>query len=241
MDELVRSVRTHGVLEPLLVRRAGDNFQLIAGERRLRAAQQAGLKEVPVIFLTGTDLQSLEISLVENLQREDLNPVDEARAYLMMTEEFHRTHEQVAAQVGKDRSTVTNLLRLLRLPSTVLTHLAEGSISTGHARVLLALDNPELQERWCERIIEEGWSVREAERRLGDTTGTTRPKSKKRAAARSVAVDPHIGRVEEAIRRRVGSEVHLHVNKRGGGRLELVYADQVDLERILDLLGVQVH
>ena len=241
MEELVRSVQARGILEPLLVRRVGDKYELVAGERRFRAAQRIGMKEVPIILVDAGDIDCLEIALIENLQREDLNPVDEARAYLIMTEEFGRKHDEIAAQVGKDRSTVTNLLRLLRLPPAVLSLVADGPLTTGHARALLVLDNPEIQERWARRIVEEEWSVRETEHRLAERSRATGPGAEKKSIRRTITRDPHISRVEEAIRRRVGSEVHLRVNRRGGGKLELLYADQKSLERLLDLLGVQVH
>lgn len=239
MDELVRSIQARGVLEPVLVRPVGGKYELVAGERRLRASQRLGMKEIPAIIVNLTDKESLEVALVENLQREDLSPVDEARAYQILVEEFERTHDQIAEQVGKDRSTVSNLIRLLKLPEIVLDALSSGALSVGHARALLGLPRPLDQDRWGRRIVEEGWSVREAEARIGEATrlrdGT------KESIAPVIDRDPHVARVEEAIRRRVGTEVRLFVSKKGSGRLEFRYADQADLERILDLLGVQVH
>jgi ParB family chromosome partitioning protein len=199
------------------------------------------MKEVPVIIVDITDTDCLEIALIENLQREDLNPVDEARAYAMMTEEFGRTHDEIAARVGKDRSTITNLLRLLRLPSAVLSLVAEGSLTTGHARALLVLDNPEVQERWARRIVDEQMSVRETEHHLSDRSPPPATGPEKKPIRRTAPRDPHLARVEEAIRRQIGSEARLHLNRGGGGKLELLYADQEGLERILDFLGVQVH
>lgn len=237
MEELTRSVSLKGVLEPLLVRKVGEEYELVAGERRLRAAQSAGLKEVPAIIVDLDDKESLEIALIENIQREDLNPVDEARAYNVLAQEFGRTHDEIATQVGKDRSTVTNLLRLLRLPVSVLDQIGKENLSVGHARVLLVLPRSQDQEEWAQKILERGWSVRETERRISalvappDLTARTSTPMK----------DPHLGRVEEAIRRRTGTEVRLHHGRRGGGRLELVYADQDELERILEIMGVQVH
>jgi ParB family chromosome partitioning protein len=237
MDELVRSVRSHGVLEPLLVRRVGDTYELVAGERRLRAAQRAGMKEVPILIVDVDDKQTLELALIENLQREDLNPVDEARAYQMLVEEFGRTHDEIAAEVGKDRSTITNLLRILRLPPDVLNLLVAGALSVGHARPLLGLDSPQAQLRWARQAVEAGWSVRETEQRIGTHTARMRG-PRKRGAKES---DPHLKRVEEAIRRRVGTDVRLSMSKSGAGKLVFRYGTQEDLERLLDLLGVQVH
>jgi ParB family chromosome partitioning protein len=239
MDELVRSIRARGVLEPVLVRPVDGKYELVAGERRLRAAQRIGLKDIPAIIVNLTDKESLEVALIENLQREDLSPVDEARAYQILVEEFERTHDQIAEQVGKDRSTVSNLIRLLKLPEIILDSLSSGALTVGHARALLGLPRPQDQDRWGRRIVEEGWSVREAEARISEAVrprdGSIEP------PAQVVDRDPHIMRVEEAIRRRVGTEVRLFVSKRGSGRLEFRFADQADLERIIDLLGVQVH
>jgi ParB family chromosome partitioning protein len=237
MDELVRSVQAHGVLEPILVRRVRDTYELVAGERRLRAAQRAGIKEIPIIIVDVDDKQALELALIENLQREDLNAVDEARAYQMLVEEFGRTHDEIAAEVGKDRSTVTNLLRILRLPPEVLNLIIEGSLSVGHARPLLGLESAQGQLRWARQIVEEEWSVRETERRITTRAGV-RPRSIRRPADQA---DPHLKRVEEAIRRRTGTEVRLFMNRSRGGKLEFRFHGQEDLERLLDLLGVQVH
>lgn len=239
MDELVRSIQVHGILEPILVRRAGEMFELVAGERRLRAAQRAGINEIPVIIVDLDDKESLEVALIENIQREDLSPVDEARAYQILVAEFKKTHDEIATQVGKDRSTVSNLLRLLKLPEEVLSRVASGALSVGHARALLALDRVEDQVRWADKILETGWSVREIEERIA-LSGSLINQARVEAGP-PIPRDPHLSRVEEAIRRRVGSEVHLHMTRKGNGRLELRFADQTDLERILDLLGVQIH
>lgn len=239
MDELVRSIQARGVLEPVLVRPVDGKYELVAGERRLRASQRLGLKEIPAIIVNLTDKESLEVALIENLQREDLSPVDEARAYQILADEFERTHDQIAEQVGKDRSTVSNLIRLLKLPEIVLDALASGALTVGHARALLGLPRPQDQDRWGRRIVEEGWSVRDAEARIAEAM---RPRDGSRVAlAPTIDRDPHVARVEEAIRRRVGTEVRLFVSKKGSGKLEFRYADQADLERILELLGVQVH
>jgi ParB family chromosome partitioning protein len=239
MDELVRSIQVRGVLEPVLVRPMGGQYELVAGERRLRAAQRIGMKEIPAIIVDLTDKETLEVALIENLQREDLSPVDEARAYQILVEQFERTHDQIAEQVGKDRSTISNLIRLLKLPEIILDALATGALTVGHARALLGLPRPHDQDRWGRRMVEEGWSVREAEARIAEVT---RPHAgSKETSTPVVDRDPHLARVEEAIRRRVGTEVRLFISKKGSGRLEFRYADQQDLERILDLLGVQVH
>ncbi|MBD3161636.1 MAG: ParB/RepB/Spo0J family partition protein [Candidatus Latescibacteria bacterium] len=239
MEELVRSIRAHGVLEPLIVRRVGESIELVAGERRLKAAQQAKIQEVPVIFVDIDDKQSLEFALIENLQREDLNPIDEAHAYQILVQDFSRTHDEIAQQVGKDRSTITNLLRLLRLPTEVQDRIAEKALSMGHARALLGLTDADSQRKLAEGILREGWSVREVERRIAERnakSGSPKPKERRRPPR-----DPHIARVEEAIRRRVGTDVRLQMNRSGGGRLEFLCADREDLERVLELLDVQVR
>jgi ParB family transcriptional regulator, chromosome partitioning protein len=238
MDELVRSIQTHGILEPLLLRKYDDSYELVAGERRLRAAQRAGIKEVPAIIVDLDDQGSLEIALIENIQREELSAVDEARAYQVLAQEFGRTHDEIANQVGKDRSTVTNLLRLLKLPPDILALLAGGRLSMGHARALLSVASPMDQAHWAQWIVDRGWSVREAERRIALSSAS---KEEDEARKQGPAKDPHIMRVEESIRQHVGTEVRLHHGRRGGGRLEFLYTDQEELERILDLLGVQVH
>jgi ParB family transcriptional regulator, chromosome partitioning protein len=238
MDELVRSIQSLGVLEPLLLRARGESYELVAGERRLRAAQRIGMNEVPAIIVDLGDKESLEVALVENIQREDLNPVDEARAYHVLAEEFGRTHDEIAIQVGKDRSTVSNLLRLLRLPVEVLDAVSGGTLSVGHARSLLSFSRSQDQQKWASRILEQEWSVRETERRIAHALA---PKSPGASDEVEDERDPHQLRVEDAIRRRVGTEVHLRVGRKGSGRLELVFSDQEVLERILDILGVQIH
>ncbi len=238
MDELVRSIQAMGVLEPLLLRAVGESYELIAGDRRLRAAQRIGMKEVPAIIVELGDKESLEVALVENIQREDLNPVDEARAYHVLAEEFGRTHDEIAIQVGKDRSTVSNLLRLLRLPPEVLDAVSTGSLSVGHARALLGLPRPQDQQKWAGRILADDWSVRETERRISEALA---PKAVGSPDIAEAERDPHLLRVEEAIRRRVGTQVHLRVGRKGSGRLEFIFSDQEDLERILEVIGVQIH
>lgn len=238
LEELAHSVREKGIIEPLIVRPAiGGRYELVAGERRLRAAQIVGHEQVPVLVRDYRDRESLEIALIENLQREDLNPVDEARAYLRLTEEFGRTHAEISQEVGKDRSTITNLLRLLRLPEDVLEQVSRGTISVGHARVLLSLENAEEQIELCRRMVAEGWNVRQAERfvsRLAkskpDPAGPAAPESR----------DRDVVRVEEALRYALGAQVRLDHGPKGG-RIEIRYDSREELERILERLGIQVH
>ena len=213
LAELAESIRTRGVLEPLIVTPLEDGrYQLIAGERRLRAAVKAGLGSVPVLLRDADGQASLEIALIENLQREDLNPVDEARAYKMLVEEFGRTHAEISRSVGKDRSTVSNLLRILRLPQSVLDQVSRGTLSVGHARVLLNLEEPAAQEELARRMVIEGWSVRQAERFGGhlieQRPGPARNRSKgggRTSLAPERTEDPEVARVEEALPRDRGA------------------------------------
>jgi ParB family transcriptional regulator, chromosome partitioning protein len=240
LNELSRSIKDQGVLEPLIVRqREGGSYQLIAGERRLRAAHLAGLEVVPAILRGFEGCESLEVALIENLQREDLNPVDEARAYQRLAEEFDRTHGEISEKVGKDRSTVTNLLRLLRLPGEVLEEVSRGTLSVGHARALLAVEDAETQVRLSQLMIRDGWSVRQAEKQVADLSRRT-PASAKSRAKKPASRGKDILRVEESLRYFLGTEVHL-VHGPNGGRIDIRYTGTEELERILDLIGVQVH
>jgi len=240
LEDLARSIGENGILEPLIVRPLETGgFELVAGERRLRAAQLAGCAQVPALLRDFTGRKSLEVALVENLQREDLNPVDEARAYQQLAEDFGRTHAEISAEVGKDRSTITNSLRLLKLPLEVLEMVSRGTLSAGHARVLLGLTSEADQIRMAQEMIEQGYSVREAERRVSPrdpSVAPSKPKDKTKPEHRSQEVI----RVEEALQYTLGTEVRLlHTPK--GGKLEIFYGSNEELERILDLIGVEVH
>ena len=238
LEELAHSIREKGIIEPLLLRASPDGrYELVAGERRLRAAQLIGQESVPAIVREYEDRETLEIALIENLQREDLNPVEEARAYLRLTEEFGRTHAEISQEVGKERSTITNLLRLLRLPDEILEDVSRGTLSVGHARVLLAVDSLAEQLALARRMSSEGWSVRQAERHVAKAVRNSvqnddKPITETRNSAEI--------RVEEALRYALGTEVHLEHGARGG-RIEIRYESQEELERLLDLLGVQIH
>src|SRR5512140_2837874 len=163
LDELAQSIRSHGVIQPILVRRAGDRTEIVAGERRWRAAQRAGLLKVPVVYRDIADENLLEIALIENIQREDLNPIEEAQAYRRLTEEFHLSQEAIAAGVGKDRATIANYMRLLKLPAEVRNDLASGALSMGQARALITLPDDAAQRRVAREVVARGLSVRETE------------------------------------------------------------------------------
>lgn len=235
LEELARSISTNGVVQPLILRRKGNRFELIAGERRWRAAQRAGLTKVPAVIRTVSDDKVLEIALIENIQREDLNPIEEARAYKKLIDTLGLTQETVAERVGRDRSYVTNYLRLLRLPEDIQELLQSGRLSTGHARTLLALDHIDVQRRIARKIIEQDLSVRATERvvRLMGKPGRERARS----ATKTPERDANLRAAENKLRRRFGTQVRIH--QTGGaeaGRIELEFYNQNDLDRLYSLL-----
>jgi ParB family chromosome partitioning protein len=227
---LAETIRNRGILQPLVVRRKGGRYELIAGERRWRAAKLAGLERVPVVVREAEDEESLEISLLENLQREDLNPIEEARAYRHMLERLGLTQEDLARKVGKDRSSVANSVRLLQLPREVQEEVASGTISEGHARALLALTHPVEQIRAVALIKEKGLSVRDTERYVRQhKAGPGAGKGK------SSTLDPDIQRVQDDLSNRLGMKVT--IQKRGkGGRLLISYGSLEQLDRLCSLL-----
>jgi ParB family transcriptional regulator, chromosome partitioning protein len=235
LEDLAQSIRTHGVIQPLIVRaRAGGGYILIAGERRWRASQRAGLLEVPVVVQDVSSRDSFERALVENLQRSDLNPIEEAEAYQRLVGEHGYTQEQVAERVGKERSTVTNSLRLLKLPSGVRERVEEGALSMGHARALLGLESVAEIEVVARQIASKGLSVRATEalvrqRQAGAKASKSPPKPTRKS--------PSVRDVENRLTKALGAQVTLHEGKKGkGGRLEISYADLDDLDRLLEKL-----
>lgn len=235
MAELVASIEEKGIIQPLVVRRQGDSYQIIAGERRWRAAQKAGLDRVPVVIQDVSEDRALEIALIENIQREDLNPLEEAEAYRYLMDSFDLLQEEVAKRVGKDRSTVANALRLLRLPEKVKGDLAENRLSMGHARALLALDEDDDIIEACEEIIRKKLSVRETEKLIKKIKSVYGGKIK--AIAIEKPIDPDVLALENTLREQLGTQVKL-LTKDKGGRIEISYFDQDELSRILELLGV---
>ncbi len=224
LNELSQSIRDNGILQPLLVRRRGNEFELIAGERRFRAAQKAGLTEVPVTVRDIPDEQLLEIALVENIQRENLNPIEEARAYRRLTDEFGLTQEQVAERVGKDRSTVANSMRLLQLPAEVQDDLESGNLSAGHARALITLVEDREKIALAQDIIRQRLSVREAERH-----------AKRRTV---VQADPDMRAAEVRLQDHLGTKVRLRNRKNGAGKIEIEYYSLDELNGLLEKLGI---
>jgi len=236
LDELAKSIASNGVVQPVLLRRKGTRYELIAGERRWRAAQLAGLTKVPAVVRDVPDDQVLEIALIENLQREDLNPIEEAAGYRKLIETLGLTQETVAERVGRDRSYVTNYLRLLRLPDDIQDLLQSGRISTGHARTLLGLEQPDLQRRVARKIIEQDLSVRKTEQLVRDAQ---RPGERSAANVSSAPqVDANTRAAETKLRRRFGTKVSIKPPQgTAPGRIEIEFYNDSDLSRLFDLLN----
>lgn len=233
LHDLANSIKANGVVQPLLVRQKGREYELIAGERRWRAAQLAGLTHVPVVVRDVPDEKVLELALIENIQREDLNPIEEAQAYRKLIDSIGLTQESLAERVGRDRSYITNFLRLLRLPQDIQRLIEEGKLSTGHARTLLGATDADNQRRIARKIIERGLSVRETERLVRDLTEA----GAKPRKARSKDNDPNVRAAETKLRRHLGTHVRIVQNQTGvSGHIEIEFYNSADLERIFRLL-----
>lgn len=231
LQELAASIKAQGIIQPVLVRKSEGRYRIIAGERRWRAAQLAGLQSIPALVREATEAQAFEMALVENLQRTDLNPIEEAEGYRRLIEEFSLTQEQVSERVGKERSSVTNTLRLLGLPDEVKGMVADGVLSMGHARALLGLPTPPEMLELAQRTSAERLSVREVERRVQKSRRSPLPKAPQSAANPS----PQARAIVEELQRALGTKVHLH-DRGGRGVLELEYYSYEDLDRLRDLL-----
>jgi ParB family chromosome partitioning protein len=240
LDELVASIKEHGVLEPLLVRKAEEGYELIAGERRWRAAREAGLKLVPVIVREATDLQALEIGLIENLQRADLNVIEEAEGYQALATEFNLTQDEIAKKVSKGRASVANALRLLALPKEVKKFMVEGLLSAGHAKVLLALPIEIEQCRMAERVIKDGLSVRDLERIIEHA----RKIPKKRTPGKEDIPASHLVFLTDKLHQYFGTSVQIQPcrttanGRKVKGSVQIDFYTNDDLDRVLDLLGL---
>ncbi len=232
--ELADSIRKYGVLQPLLVQKKNDHYEIIAGERRWRAAKEAGIKEVPVVIKEYSRQQAMEISLIENIQRTDLNPVEEAQAYQKLIRDFGLTQEEIAERVSKNRATITNSIRLLKLDKRVQEMLVQNQISGGHARALLVLDDGEMQYQTALKIISGRLSVREVEK-LVKSLGRTKNKKKEK-----LPEDKDIGFVfrdlEERLKQAMGTKVTINRRDSNKGKIEIEYYSQAELERIVELL-----
>ena len=238
LDELVGSIREHGIIQPLIVRARGETLELIAGERRWRAAQKAGLAEAPVIVREATDRDVLEIALIENLQREDLNAIEEARAFARLAREFNLRQEDIAQKVGKSRAAVANSMRLLDLQADVQTWLTQERITVGHAKVLLSLKSHDEQRILAEEIIRKNLTVRAAEKLIAshfERNGTPKPTRGRSAASPSLS--PAVQHLQNRLQQHLATHVQVHHHEKRG-RIEIEYYGDDDLHRILSVLGL---
>jgi ParB family chromosome partitioning protein len=238
LAELAASIKEKGIIQPLVVRQVNDHYQIIAGERRWRAAQKAGLREVPVVIQDVSEDWALEMALIENIQREDLNPIEEAEAYRNLIEGFDLSQEDVARRVGKNRTTVTNALRLLRLPEKVREDVIEKTLSMGHARALLSLEEEEDILEARDEVVKRGLSVRETEalaKKIKTFGRTVKPKKSDKEEK-----DPQIVFLAEELKRALGTQVRIFP-KGKGGKVEISYFSPEDLDRLMEVLGICVN
>jgi ParB family transcriptional regulator, chromosome partitioning protein len=227
LEELSKSIETHGIIQPILVRRKGSAYELIAGERRLRAAKLAGLIEVPALIQDYADERILEIALIENIQREDLNPMETAHALERLHIEMNLSHEEIAARTGKDRTTITNMIRLLRLPREVQLLVAERRLSMGHARAILGLPTPELQTQLAEKAAAQGFSVRQVERLVKKVNEPRDP-------SETPLQDPNIRAAVAELESTLGTRVRIVEKSDERGRIEVEYFSQSELQRLYE-------
>ena len=231
LDELAQSIKANGVIQPLIVRRHENRYQLVAGERRWRASKIAGLTEVPVVVQNLTDEQLLEVTLIENIQREDLTPIEVAHAFERLVKELGLSHDEIGRRTGKDRSTITNLLRLLRLPPDIQQLLTEHRLSMGHARAILGLPSEELQRQVAEKASAQGLSVRQVERLIQRMTESRETKSPD-----EVSIDPNVKAAIYELERVLGTRVRIQQKSDHRGRIEIEYYSTDDLDRIYTLI-----
>ncbi|MBU1007046.1 MAG: ParB/RepB/Spo0J family partition protein [Candidatus Omnitrophica bacterium] len=227
LKDLAASIKEKGFIQPVIVRAQGEEYELIAGERRLRAAQMLKLEEVPAIIKNVSDVDALEMAIIENIQREDLNPIDQAKAYKRLIDEFNMTQEKVSETIGKDRATVANILRLLNLPQKIREYVSRGTISMGHAKAILGLSKESDQMRLCTKTIKNDLSVRDTERYAKKINSSTSKKPKEQ--------DHNLISVEEQLRDTLGTKVRIIKGKKGG-RIEIEFYSDSDLERVIKLL-----
>jgi len=236
LKELAESIRTTGVLQPIMVRRIETGYEIVAGERRWRAAKLAGLKAIPVVVREVNDTEMLTIALVENIQRENLNPIEEAEAYRQLLDQFETTQEELAVAIGKSRSAVANTLRLLELPESVKQAVAEGKLSAGHARAILAIEGEAARIDAARTVMEKGLSVRETERlakRLQRKAATAKTRLQRAERKR----DPFLLSIEEEMQQRLATRVHIKPKGLNKGTIEIEYYSIEDLERIIEKLS----
>lgn len=229
IEELAQSIKENGIIQPLVVRKSEGNYEIIAGERRWRAAQRVGLTKVPVIIKDVSDRQALELALVENLQREDLNPIEEAAAYEQLIEDFGLTHEEISTRIGKERSTITNQLRLLKLPDEIKEAIIAGEITAGHARAILGLSSLAKAREILEAIRNEKLSVRKTEKLVQKLSG------QKEKTAKLGSGDAHMNHIADELKKTLGTHVKI-VDKKGKGKIVIEYYSKMELERLIEIL-----
>ncbi|SEF98345.1 chromosome partitioning protein, ParB family [Caloramator fervidus] len=230
INSLAESIKAHGIIQPIIVKKEGDFYKIIAGERRWRAAKIAGLKKVPVVEKDLTDREIMEISLIENIQREDLTPIEEAMAYKKLMEEFNLTQEEIAERVGKSRSAIANSLRLLNLDERVIEYINNGDISEGHGKIIASIEDKEVQYQLAKKIVEEGLNVRQTEKIVRELNSK---KQKKETKNNNV----YYKDVEEKLQMFFGTKVKINSGK-NKGKIEIEYYSEDDLQRILELLNI---
>lgn len=235
LQELSDSIRQFGLIQPILVQDRKDHYEIIAGERRWRAAKMAGLKEVPVIIRDYSEQEIMEISLIENIQREDLNPIEEAQAYKRLLEEFHLKQDEVAERVSKSRAAVTNSIRLLKLSDEVQQMVIDDMISTGHARALLAIDNPEEQYTLAQKIFDEKLSVRDVEKMVKNINKPA--KATKKGTSDDKTMEAIYLDIEEKLKTRLSTKVTVISKGEGAGKIEIEFYSHEDLDRLMDMMG----
>jgi ParB family chromosome partitioning protein len=232
LNELAQSIRANGIIQPLVVRKVGERFQLVAGERRWRASKLAGVQTVPVVVRDIPDDRLLEVTLIENIQREDLNPVETASAFQQMHQHLNLSTDDIGQRTGKDRSTIVNFIRLLQLPKEVLDLVAERRLMMGHGRAILTLPNQDMQREVAIRAAAQSWSVRQTERVTQKMMEGRKPKQ-----VDEIRIDPNVKAAIQAMEQRLGTKVQIHEGARGKGRIEIEYYSADDLDRIYEIIA----
>lgn len=232
--QLSESIKEHGIIQPILLKKDGDTYRIIAGERRWRAAKAAGLKEVPAITMDIGEKEVLEISLIENIQRQDLNPIEEAWAFRKLIDDFSFTQEELGRRIGKSRTALSNTMRLLNLDRRVQDYLIDGVITEGHGRAILAVEDKELQYKLAQKVIDDGLTVREIEKLISDLA---KGKAEEKAKPEKKGDDPYILDLKNRLEERFDTKVFIS-NKNNKGKIEIEYYSNDDLQRILDLLSL---
>jgi ParB family transcriptional regulator, chromosome partitioning protein len=236
IQQLSESIKEHGIIQPILLKKDGDTYSIIAGERRWRAAKAAGLKEVPVIVMDIDEKGVLEISLIENIQRQDLNPIEEAWAFRKLIEDFAFTQEELGRRLGKSRTALSNTMRLLNLDTRVQEYLIDGVITEGHGRAILAIEDKELQYKLAQKVIDDGLTVRETEKLISEIAkgkGLEKQKPEKK-----IVSDPYIVDIKNKLEERFDTKVLISSGKNNKGKIEIEYYSNDDLQRIIDILSI---